>query len=208
MGQGHNYYFITVGTYLILSIVIFRDLCHYFCNPISVIPFYYQDIAVLHRVCMTFEIIIMVINMVFLELYWFDDNAIQSGGEVIGHFLRKKDIIIIDTVVLSISYSIIIGCNILLYNKTYNEVCVASNSSGTESTIDNNSLVLSDSTLLPLSIKYDECVICLDPIGGEVVILKCLHLFHKQCIDDWKKSLASLSRSHYTCPICRQSNDL
>ena len=65
-------------------------------------------------------------------------------------------------------------------------------------------LVLSDSTLLPLSVKYDDfCTICLDSIGGEVVILKCLHRFHKECIDDWKKS-SSLTRSHYTCPICRQ----
>ncbi|KAJ1259439.1 hypothetical protein BS78_10G155400 [Paspalum vaginatum] len=45
----------------------------------------------------------------------------------------------------------------------------------------------------------DECAVCLGELQrGEVVkqLPACAHLFHKGCIDAWR-------RSHVTCPVCR-----
>lgn len=47
--------------------------------------------------------------------------------------------------------------------------------------------------------KYDECSICTENYqdNDEVSVLKCFHIFHYKCIDEW---------GHYstTCPICKQ----
>ncbi|QGA18611.1 hypothetical protein EYB26_006296 [Talaromyces marneffei] len=44
------------------------------------------------------------------------------------------------------------------------------------------------------------CVVCFDPVERtqEIHELKCLHVFHKECLEKW------YLRSHYTCPMCHQ----
>jgi hypothetical protein len=45
----------------------------------------------------------------------------------------------------------------------------------------------------------DECAICYDTINGnDKNILKCNHIFHKNCIEKW------FQKSHH-CPLCRDS---
>lgn len=48
--------------------------------------------------------------------------------------------------------------------------------------------------------KYQSCSICLSDYETEedIVIFKCQHIFHKSCIQDWTKS-------HSTCPCCRDT---
>lgn len=44
-----------------------------------------------------------------------------------------------------------------------------------------------------------ECPICLDGIiEVDLSVIKCNHMFHKECIDKWFK------KSH-RCPLCRDS---
>ena len=44
-----------------------------------------------------------------------------------------------------------------------------------------------------------DCPICFDKITRvDKTVLKCNHLFHKECIDKWFK------KSH-CCPLCRDS---
>lgn len=46
---------------------------------------------------------------------------------------------------------------------------------------------------MTMTIAIDNCVICLEAINNEHK-LPCNHIFHKDCIDQWKIG---------TCPICR-----
>jgi len=50
--------------------------------------------------------------------------------------------------------------------------------------------------------KKRECVICMCDfsLGDEVRFLPCMHIYHKDCIDDW------LMRS-FTCPSCVEPVD-
>ena len=45
--------------------------------------------------------------------------------------------------------------------------------------------------------KYDDtlCVICLDDITDKTVELKCVHIYHYDCIKEWIEVKA-------TCPLC------
>ena len=45
----------------------------------------------------------------------------------------------------------------------------------------------------------DTCVVCLDSFLDDdlIKILKCKHIFHACCIDEW------LEKHNYKCPICR-----
>ena len=43
------------------------------------------------------------------------------------------------------------------------------------------------------------CVICLNPITGSLIRLKCKHKFHKKCIDAWD----SKNKEKRRCAICR-----
>lgn len=44
-----------------------------------------------------------------------------------------------------------------------------------------------------------ECQVCWDPLRGSVSALKCGHLFHAACIDEWFAATAPA----YACPHCR-----
>ena len=43
----------------------------------------------------------------------------------------------------------------------------------------------------------ETCPICLDTIEEELEITKCLHTFHKSCLDEWESDI---------CPCCRREN--
>lgn len=47
------------------------------------------------------------------------------------------------------------------------------------------------------------CAICLNPVRAtrQNVPLRCGHLFHQHCIEDWK------ARGKQTCPVCRKIFD-
>jgi len=49
--------------------------------------------------------------------------------------------------------------------------------------------------------KFETCLICLDDFKEETIIrkIKCMHLFHKDCIDSW------LLKESFKCPLCRDS---
>ena len=47
--------------------------------------------------------------------------------------------------------------------------------------------------------KFNTCLICLDDFkqDSEIRKIKCVHIFHKECIDPW------LLKESYSCPLCR-----
>jgi len=47
--------------------------------------------------------------------------------------------------------------------------------------------------------KYENCIICLEKLDGEIHITKCRHVFHYECIE---KSIKSIGLD---CPICRRN---
>ncbi|KAI8091094.1 uncharacterized protein B0P05DRAFT_528775 [Gilbertella persicaria] len=50
------------------------------------------------------------------------------------------------------------------------------------------------------SLKDDQCLVCLDEfkLKQSVRILKCHHVFHRECVDRW------LCEAHNSCPVCRR----
>lgn len=48
-------------------------------------------------------------------------------------------------------------------------------------------------------IKDESCLVCLDEfiVKQPVRVLKCQHVFHRECVDRW------LCESHNSCPVCR-----
>ncbi|CAL5191006.1 unnamed protein product [Lathyrus oleraceus] len=60
---------------------------------------------------------------------------------------------------------------------------------------------LQDPDLSNIEEEYVDCAVCLCKIGeGEVIrVLRCEHVFHKDCIDKW------ISIKNSTCPLCRES---
>ncbi|CAO3685815.1 unnamed protein product [Rhizopus microsporus] len=48
-------------------------------------------------------------------------------------------------------------------------------------------------------VKDEQCLVCLDEfdLKQPVRILKCRHVFHKECVDRW------LCEAHNSCPVCR-----
>ncbi|OXU23623.1 hypothetical protein TSAR_005943 [Trichomalopsis sarcophagae] len=56
----------------------------------------------------------------------------------------------------------------------------------------------------PRNRRQDQkCTICIDEANKEngVRIVPCMHIFHKQCIEEWRKNGAGDARQ--SCPICR-----
>lgn len=51
--------------------------------------------------------------------------------------------------------------------------------------------------------KSMTCAICLNPVREtrRHVPIRCGHLFHGHCLDDWKQ------RGKHTCPVCRKVFD-
>ena len=44
---------------------------------------------------------------------------------------------------------------------------------------------------------YQDCVICLEPMNydDKLTVIICSHIFHKECLNDWKKKKT-------ICPLC------
>ena len=58
------------------------------------------------------------------------------------------------------------------------------------------------------------CVVCYDDIknGRDIQAIKCGHVFHQECIDQWFKVrnqvcyiiiMLRLPQEHHVCPLCR-----
>ncbi|KAL1979166.1 hypothetical protein VTN96DRAFT_6604 [Rasamsonia emersonii] len=59
-----------------------------------------------------------------------------------------------------------------------------------------------DSMNLPESAdSHFVCVVCLEPVlrSQEIHELKCLHVFHKECLEKW------YLRNHFNCPLCHRA---
>lgn len=67
-------------------------------------------------------------------------------------------------------------------------------------TLDDKDLEKIESKVLDKKID-DNCSICLDPYkeGDDVSILKCSHIFHKNCIQPYLKGY------NHKCPLCKTS---
>ena len=50
------------------------------------------------------------------------------------------------------------------------------------------------------SINCNKCVICLNEMNHDVIMLKCNHIFHSKCILDW-----NIYGNGKTCPVCRKN---
>ena len=46
----------------------------------------------------------------------------------------------------------------------------------------------------------DECPICFYKLNSECIHLRCGHVYHKTCIESWKKK----HREQWPCPLCRR----
>ena len=48
--------------------------------------------------------------------------------------------------------------------------------------------------------NHSKCVICLNEMNNDVIMLKCNHMFHSKCILDW-----NVYGNGKTCPVCRKN---
>ena len=51
--------------------------------------------------------------------------------------------------------------------------------------------------------EFDECVICLEDLKENIVILNCKHRYHYSCLQRWFIKKKSLS-----CPMCRGESEI
>tara|TARA_Y100001970_G_C13888374_1_gene677385 strand:+ start:471 stop:767 length:297 start_codon:yes stop_codon:yes gene_type:complete len=51
--------------------------------------------------------------------------------------------------------------------------------------------------------NYDECVICLEDLKNNVVVLDCNHKYHYDCIQSWY-----LKKNVLKCPLCRCESEI
>ena len=67
-----------------------------------------------------------------------------------------------------------------------------------------NNIIENNSFSYVSEIKDGNCIICLDDMerGQQIRTLRCMHKFHKSCVDDWleRQNLDTL-----LCPICDSS---
>lgn len=95
-----------------------------------------------------------------------------------------------------------LSSSVLEDNPTYEDLLWLSNMLGpvrpnttTQAAIDEAIPIIGWSDQL----KDDSCLVCLDDfkLKQPVRVLKCLHVFHRECVDRW------LCESHNSCPVCR-----
>ena len=51
--------------------------------------------------------------------------------------------------------------------------------------------------------EFEECIICLEDLKENIVILNCKHRYHYSCIQQWFFKKKSLS-----CPMCRGESEI
>jgi hypothetical protein len=72
-------------------------------------------------------------------------------------------------------------------------------STTTQAAVDESIPVIDWSDDTKRQFKDDSCLVCLDEftLKQPVRILKCHHIFHRECVDRW------LCEAHNSCPVCR-----
>jgi hypothetical protein len=56
----------------------------------------------------------------------------------------------------------------------------------------------------PETAEVEECSICLDDLAKDIAVLKCNHLFHYECINNWRNNTLNISNGENTkCPYCK-----
>lgn len=55
--------------------------------------------------------------------------------------------------------------------------------------------------------ENDECPICFEKLGDDIITTKCNHTFHRVCLIDTCKSVWNISKNNCKCPLCRKSID-
>lgn len=99
------------------------------------------------------------------------------------------------------------GGSILPENPTYEDLLWLSSVIGTARPVTTTQAAI-DATLpvVPWSDETkqrvrctERCLVCLDDFVPKqsVRVLKCCHVFHKECVDRW------LCETHNSCPVCR-----
>lgn len=92
-------------------------------------------------------------------------------------------------------------------NPTYEDLLLLGNILGnvrtnttTQAAIDETIPVMDWSDDTKKELKDDQCLVCLDEfdLKQSVRVLKCNHVFHRECVDKW------LCESHNSCPVCRR----
>lgn len=56
---------------------------------------------------------------------------------------------------------------------------------------------------LNVSKKYEECIICLEDLKNNIVVLNCNHRYHYVCIQSW-----FLKKNTLKCPLCRCDSEI
>ena len=51
--------------------------------------------------------------------------------------------------------------------------------------------------------EFDECVICLEDLKENIVVLNCKHRYHYQCMQQW-----FLKKGRLSCPMCRGESEI
>lgn len=51
---------------------------------------------------------------------------------------------------------------------------------------------------LSMEENHKTCAICTDVISDDMVLLKCAHIHHKECLTEW-------IQINNTCPMCRET---
>lgn len=63
--------------------------------------------------------------------------------------------------------------------------------------VENNINNINEYTILDKEFENNECIICLENMikGDKIKILRCGHIYHYKCIDEWFKRKRE-------CPLC------
>ena len=51
--------------------------------------------------------------------------------------------------------------------------------------------------------EFEECVICLEDLKENIVILNCKHIYHYSCIQQW-----FFKKKRLSCPMCRGESEI
>tara|TARA_B100000963_G_C22167932_1_gene468959 strand:- start:162 stop:527 length:366 start_codon:yes stop_codon:yes gene_type:complete len=53
-------------------------------------------------------------------------------------------------------------------------------------------------------VTYDECLICLEPLNGEIGEVSCGHIYHLTCLSNW----IARKGAHRACCICDKNTEI
>lgn len=119
-----------------------------------------------------------------------NNNTIQEGGQWVVYVMNNQH-----------AFQAL-SSSVLEDNPTYEDLLLLSSMLGpvrpsttTQAAIDEAIPVIDWTEQL----KDESCLVCLDDfkLKQPVRVLKCHHVFHRECVDRW------LCESHNSCPVCR-----